>query len=125
MLIGTRLRQLREQKQMSQGDIEERTGLLRSYVSRIENGFTVPSLETLERFAAVLGVQLYQLFVSGEEAPSSCSRTSRRILKGLMGKDGDKSMDAQFLRKLKKLLPLLTEPDRDFLIILAEKLASH
>ena len=47
MLIGARLRQLREQKQMSQGDIEERTGLLRCYVSRVENGHTVPSLETL------------------------------------------------------------------------------
>jgi transcriptional regulator with XRE-family HTH domain len=47
MLIGARLRQLRDQKQMSQGDIEERTGLLRCYVSRVENGHTVPSLETL------------------------------------------------------------------------------
>ena len=47
MLIGARLRQLREQKQMSQGDVEERTGLLRCYVSRVENGHTVPSLETL------------------------------------------------------------------------------
>ena len=64
MLIGTRLRQLREQKQLSQGDIEERTGLLRCYVSRVENGHTVPSLETLERFAGVLDVPLYQLFFS-------------------------------------------------------------
>ena len=62
MLIGARLRQLREQKQMSQGDIEERTGLSRWYVSRVENGHTVPSLGTLERFAGVLGVPLYQLF---------------------------------------------------------------
>ena len=69
MLIGTRLRQLREEKHMSQGDIEERTGLLRCYVSRVENGHTVPSLETLERFAAVLDVPLYQLFYCGEEVP--------------------------------------------------------
>ena len=78
MLIGTRLRQLREQKHMSQGDIEERTGLLRCYVSRVENGHTVPSLETLERFAAVLDVPLYQLFYSGEEAhPRLASRRGR------------------------------------------------
>ena len=62
MLIGKRLRQLREQKHMSQGDIEERTGLLRCYISRVENGHTVPSLETLERFAGVLEVPMYQLF---------------------------------------------------------------
>jgi transcriptional regulator with XRE-family HTH domain len=42
MIIGVRLRELREQKQFSQGDIEKRTGLLRCYISRVENGHTVP-----------------------------------------------------------------------------------
>ena len=90
MLIGARLRQLREQKQMSQGDIEERTGLLRCYVSRVENGHTVPSLETLERFAGVLDVPLYQLFFSGEEAPSTPSLTPRQTLEEMMADNGDK-----------------------------------
>ena len=44
---------------MSQRDNEERAGLERCYVSRVENGHTVPSLETLERFAGALGVPLY------------------------------------------------------------------
>jgi transcriptional regulator with XRE-family HTH domain len=52
MVIGDRLKTLRETKDLSQGDIEKRTGLLRCYVSRVENGHTVPSVETLEKFCA-------------------------------------------------------------------------
>jgi transcriptional regulator with XRE-family HTH domain len=52
MIIGDRLRALREHKQLSQGDIEKRTGLFRCYISRVECGHTVPAFETLEKFAA-------------------------------------------------------------------------
>src|SRR5713101_1424727 len=61
MIIGDRLRILREQKKFSQGEIEKRTGLLRCYISRVENGHTVPAVETLEKFARALEVPLYQL----------------------------------------------------------------
>ena len=69
MLIGDRLRVIREAKGLSQGDIEERTGLLRPYISRVENGHTVPSIETLEKLARALEVPLYQLFYEGERPP--------------------------------------------------------
>jgi len=55
MIIGERLRLIREEKDLSQGDIEERAGLLRCYVSRCENGHTVPSIETLEKWSQALG----------------------------------------------------------------------
>ncbi len=71
MIIGDRLRALREEKKFSQGDIEKRTGLLRCYISRVENGHTVPAIETLEKMARALEVPLYQLFYDGEEPPSS------------------------------------------------------
>ena len=51
MVVGERLQMVREQKKLSQGDIEKRTGLLRCYVSRVENGHTVPAIETLEKMA--------------------------------------------------------------------------
>src|SRR5690349_24517232 len=70
MLIGDRLREFREAKHLSQGDIENRTGLLRCYVSRVENGHTVPAVETLEKFARALEVPLYQLFYEGDEPPA-------------------------------------------------------
>ena len=69
MNIGKRLMELRTTRNLSQGDIERRTGLLRCYVSRVENGHTVPSLETLERWAIALEVEVYQLFFEGEGKP--------------------------------------------------------
>ena len=77
MLIGDRLRAIREAKNFSQGDIEKRTGLIRCYISRVENGHTVPSLETLEKFAHAFEIPLYQLFYEGKE-PSELSHLGRR-----------------------------------------------
>ena len=82
MHIGDRLRQLRESKGLSQGDMEERTGLLRCYISRVENGHTVPSVETLERLARALELELYQIFYSGAgkpQAPKSAREFSPNV----------------------------------------------
>ena len=54
MITGDRLRELRKERKFSQGEIEMRTGLLRCYISRVENGHTVPAIETLEKFARAL-----------------------------------------------------------------------
>ena len=62
MQIGAKLRELRLAKNLSQGDIEKRTGLFRTYTSRVENGYTVPSIETLEKYATALEVPLYRFF---------------------------------------------------------------
>src|SRR5437764_1328843 len=78
MVISDRLRAIREQKDLSQGDIEKRTGLLRCYVSRVENGHTVPSIETLEKMARALEVPMYQLFYDGLSPPSFCFFTIRK-----------------------------------------------
>ncbi len=69
MIIGDRLREMREEKKLSQGDIEKRTGLFRCYVSRVENNHTIPAIETLEKMARALEVPLYQLVYEGEEPP--------------------------------------------------------
>src|SRR6202045_3073638 len=91
MIIGDRLRVLREHKQFSQGEIEKRTGLLRCYISRVENGHTVPAVETLEKFARALEVPLYQLFYEGERpaelAQPSKRKTAEEIAWGSSGKD--------------------------------------
>jgi len=70
MVIADRLKALREQKNMSQGDIEKRNGLLRCYISRVENGHTVPAIETLEKMAQALDVPMYALFYDGEKPPA-------------------------------------------------------
>jgi transcriptional regulator with XRE-family HTH domain len=69
MYIADRLRRFRQAENLSQGEIEKRTGLLRCYISRVENGVTVPSIETLEKFTSALEIPLYQLFYTDEERP--------------------------------------------------------
>jgi transcriptional regulator with XRE-family HTH domain len=69
MIISERLKAIRTAKNLSQGEIEARTGLLRCYISRVENGHTVPSVETLEKIARGLDVPMYQLFYEGDGSP--------------------------------------------------------
>ncbi len=117
MDIGNRLRSVREEKNLSQGDIEQRTGLLRCYISRVENGHTVPAIETLEKMARALELPLYQLMYDGQEPPAL-------PLKG-DGKRSDEwgavGKDARFLRKLCQLLAKINEGDRQLLLSFAEK----
>ena len=84
MIIGTRLRKLREERRLSQGDIEKRTGLLRCYISRVENGHTVPSLETLERLASALEIPLFQLFYEGDDPPPLTNLSRRETTEELV-----------------------------------------
>jgi transcriptional regulator with XRE-family HTH domain len=67
MEVGQKLRELREEKHLSQGDIQHKTGLLCCYTSRVENGYTVPNVETLEKFAHALEIPLYRFFTDGEK----------------------------------------------------------
>src|ERR1700754_1279073 len=69
MIIGDRLKALRESKKLSQGQMQDRTGLLRCYISRVENGHTTPAIETLEKIARALGVPMYAIFYDGEKPP--------------------------------------------------------
>jgi transcriptional regulator with XRE-family HTH domain len=120
MIIGDRLRDLREQKKFSQGEIEKRTGLLRCYISRVENGHTVPAVETLEKFARALEVPLYQLFYDGEEAPKFALAPKRRATAALGW--GDSGKDARTLAKFRQLLSRPNEEDRRLLLFLAKKM---
>ena len=76
MIIGDRLRAIRERKGLSQCDIEQRTGIQSTYISRVENGHTVPSLENLEEIASALGVPLHELFYDSGNPPLNFSHLS-------------------------------------------------
>ena len=120
MIIGDRLRVLREQKQFSQGEIEKRTGLLRCYISRVENGHTVPAVETLEKFARALEVPLYQLFYDGDEPPRIPNSARRRMSASAVW--GDSGKDARLLAKFRHLLSRADEGDRRLLLFMAKKM---
>jgi transcriptional regulator with XRE-family HTH domain len=123
MVIGDRLRALREEKSLSQGDIEKKTGLLRCYISRVENGHTVPAIETLEKFARALEVPMYQLFYDGEEPPKLPNlpkrKTGDEVAWGSAGKDG------KMLHQFRRLLSKTNENDRKVLLFTAQKMAGQ
>lgn len=108
-------------KKLSQGDIEKRTGLLRCYISRVENGHTVPAIETLEKMARALEVPLYQLFYDGEEPPELPNlpkrRTADEVAWGATGKE------ARFLGMFRRLLGRIDEGDRRLLLYMAQKMS--
>lgn len=121
MLIGDRLREIREEKKLSQGDIEKRTGLLRCYVSRVENGHTVPAVETLEKFARALGVPMYQLFYDGEEPPKLPNLLKRRTAEDILW--GSSGKDQRVLLKFCNLFGRMEASDRGLLFLMAQKMA--
>jgi transcriptional regulator with XRE-family HTH domain len=116
MQIGARLRTLREEKKLSQGDIEARTGLLRCYISRVENGHTVPALETLEKIARALDMPMYQFMYDGDQPPAliSLPNSSRKELLW-----GDSRLETRRLQKLIGHLATMKERDRQLLIAMA------
>ena len=118
MVIGNRLKELRESKELSQGDIEKRTGLLRCYISRVENGHTVPAIETLEKMARALEVPMYRLFHDGE-APASL----RKLKPQKEDEFGSKGAEADYLSKLRRLLAKMEPHDQKLVLHMAQKVA--
>jgi transcriptional regulator with XRE-family HTH domain len=113
MLIGKKLKQLRESKNLSQGDIETKTGLLRCYTSRVENGHTIPSVETLEKYAGALDVPLYRLFYDGEKPPKQITPPAAE----------HKKAQIKEMVPLAKTLARLDEQDRGLLLAMANQMA--
>ena len=118
MVIGDRLREMRERKKLSQGDIEKRTGLLRCYISRVENGHTVPAIETLEKLARALECPLYHLFYDGEEPPQLPNLLKRKSSNDIGW--GSSGKEARYLNKLRRLLGRSQEADRKLLLHMAQ-----
>ena len=121
MIIGDRLRVLREEKKFSQGEIEKRTGLLRCYVSRVENGHTVPAVETLEKFARALEVPMYQLFHDGEEPPKLPNLPKRKSSDDVVW--GSKGKDARLLAQFCRVFSHMEESDLGMVLFMAQKMA--
>lgn len=116
MLVGQKLRELREAKNLSQGDIERRTGLIRAYTSRVENGHTIPTVGTLEKFASALDVPVYRFFtdepIKKPKLPQSHDN----------GSNGD---DRRELRRFATAFKRLSDRDRNILLVMAQKMAGR
>jgi len=120
VVIGDRLRELRESKSLSQGDIEERTGLLRCYVSRVENNHTVPSLDTLEKLARALEVPMYQLFHKGR-VPENVQKIKVDHSENF----GEAGRDRAYFLALHKALSEMKDADRKLVLHMAKRVAKR
>jgi transcriptional regulator with XRE-family HTH domain len=119
LIIGERLKGLREEKGFTQGEIEKRTGLLRCYISRVENGHTVPAVPTLEKMARALEVPMYRLFY-GNQGPAEVPDIFKRGGEGRAW--GHSQEDARLLKRFRNLLGRIGENDRKLLLTMAKKM---
>jgi transcriptional regulator with XRE-family HTH domain len=115
--VGARLKQFRELKGLSQGTIQGRAGLLRSYISRVENGHTVPSVETLQKFARALDMPLYELFYEAEKPPQSPKTQAQEIEDWTSQGKG-----RRIFSKLQEALRKMSVSDRALLFDIAAKM---
>jgi transcriptional regulator with XRE-family HTH domain len=106
MNLGESIRQIRQAKGLSQGEMQKRTGILRSYLSRVENGHTVPSFATLQRLASAMDVALADFFPDSD-APSS----------------GDGAASSDYLQELKNHIPQLSAKQRVELLDMVKDMA--
>lgn len=113
--IGDVIRSYRAQRGLSQGDIERRTGLLRCYLSRVENGHTVPSLETLAKIAEALDISLADFFPGTETAGE---RETQRML-GELSED-----EIRFLGEIKRYSSGLSDTDKQLVLAMIRKMAT-
>jgi transcriptional regulator with XRE-family HTH domain len=112
MNIGETIRNFRLQRSMSQGDIEKRTGLLRCYLSRVENGHTIPSLDTLAKIAGAMDLALSQFFSEGNNSNGH---------KGLPQLSDD---EVRFLSQMRRYSANLNDSDRKLVLAMVKKMAS-
>ena len=110
MNIGETIRNFRLQKGMSQGDIEKRTGLLRCYLSRVENGHTIPSLDTLAKIAAALDINLAQFFENHSEGASNLPHLSDEQIR--------------FMNQIRRYSAGLNDSDRRLVLTMVKKMAA-
>ena len=121
MILGDRLRELREQKKLSQRDVEKRSGLICCYISRVENGHTVPAVETLEKFARALEVPMYQLFYEGDEPPKLPKLPKRKSADDIAW--GSEGKEAILLAKFCRLFSRMEERGLGIVLSIAQKMA--
>ena len=113
MNIGETIRNFRLQKGMSQGDIEKRTGLLRCYLSRVENGHTIPSLDTLAKIAAAMEISLAGFFADGGVENGHAKPVPQ------LSDD-----EVRFLTQIRRYSPSLNESDRKLVLAMVKKMAA-
>jgi len=116
--IGERMRLYRNTRNLSQLEVEQRTGLRRYNISRVENGHTTPTLATVDKITRALGIPLYQLFYE-----CRVSRANAVTLKHRSRRPQSRREDA-YMKRLQRSLIRIPAARRRLLLFLASYLAS-
>jgi transcriptional regulator with XRE-family HTH domain len=121
--LAARIRAERKARNLSQADLERRTGFPRCRISYLENGRAVPTIETLEKISDALEIPLYQLF-RDDERPAEGLFTPKRSAPGRSGRSR-RAGQARFLREMRQHLERMREDDQDLLLYIARKMANR
>jgi transcriptional regulator with XRE-family HTH domain len=114
--VGERIRGLRLERGLSQGDIEQRTGLLRCYLSRVENGHTTPSLQTLTKIARALEMPLAGFFSEANGAETTMLATAEPPA---LSND-----ELAFLSQIRRYSASLNDEDRRQVVAMVKRMAT-
>jgi len=112
MNIGDTIRRFRLKRGLSQGDIERRSGLLRCYLSRVENGHTTPSLDTLAKIASAMDTSVGELLASSSGEPGS--RMELQL----------SEQESRFLNSVRRYSPNLNDSDKKLVLAMVKKMAA-
>lgn len=121
--IGERIRQARLERGLSQGDLESRTGLLRCYLSRVENGHTEPSLQTLVRLATALDMPLVGFFDETRDQEGTAPRATNHGAGAPLPRLSEEQM--AFLVQMRQYAGTLSEGNRQKVLLLARQMAGQ
>lgn len=123
--LGTKLREIRIQRSLTQQQISERSGLPSSQISRIENGYRLPSLETLERITAALAIPISDLFYEAGSAHAASTVPFQKAVTRIIADAKKKGpSEEEFLVSLKTVVPRLREVDCELILSIARKMAA-
>lgn len=88
MNLGKKIRRMRQARGLTAVELAKRARVTTAFISQLEHSHTVPSLQTLQRIAAVLGVSLTYFVLEEHLQPQVVRQWERHIIH--LGQDGSR-----------------------------------
>ena len=126
MDIGKRLRYIRQSKNISIYKLSEETGISQNHISGIELGKRQPTVDTLKRLVAPLGITLAELFNENENI-SILSNNERELVENYRILPNERIMymvDEKFIRERIDKLRTIKKEQLELLIKVAKEMKS-
>ena len=97
--LGQRIRELRNEKQMSQEELSFKAGISAAHLGQIERATKNPTIDTVAKIAAALSVPVTSLFTENQSTATPVNTTVGKINAYLCTMTEDEQKD--FLRILR------------------------